>query len=879
MRNHHLAGLLVLLFNAYSASTQSLYPISLDEKVIHSSLVVEGKVVAQESFWNAQHTMIYTTNKVEVTKIFKGSLQTSTVEIMTVGGSVGNESVEASDLLVLSPGETGIFFCNPNPMQLRSPQTNSILLDVFSSSQGFISYSLHQEKASSPFEQFDNITEDLYPTLQSKTGRAFKDLNPAFSVSQLNKQLQPQAVSVTGFSPATVNAGALLDPTYNLLTITGSGFGLPSGNAAILFDDANNGPGGTPFTVVYNNPLVVSWTDAQIQVRVPTRAGTGSFEIQDDAGNVGASPSSLNVNFSILTSSHASGPNTYIRESNLMNTNGSGGYTVLYSSNTAGSGIDFNTSTAKATFQRALTTWKEISGFNVIEGGTTSIQAVSGDGLNVVMFDNSNTGMGPLPLGVLGVCYSWNSMCTSSAANQARKTEFDIVVRNSVYSTGATSFTIGPCPPMASSYAEIDLETVILHELGHALNLGHIVDGYTGTAYGEFNPAKLMNYSVVNSVKRVTPDYSAKTAASYAILPQGNTYGSCTASNTEMINLSVTTESKDECPLSFPSTPTPQNTSVSFDLAHATSNKYVDPSFMQLRCDGKGASLTNNAYYALKTNNSGGSLMLSISGYTSNPASLTTCTEAYLNVPVTGVRLSLYQANSCPSAGSFGSPVACRTITGDGALAAITGLASNTNYLIMVEGIENTKASFNLVFSGGALPVKLTEFSGKVAGDHNLLHWKADLVQDVEKMMVQKSMDGGSFEDLAEIEKINEMMNGTAKDYLPFSKTYYRLKIINTDGSIEYSNIIHIERVMNSIVSIYPNPASDHIRIRMNSNLNDVMHLKLYNSTGQLVARSSIAPNAIEASIPVNHLAEGMYQLVVTGKNDVTVSQKVLVKH
>ena len=286
MRNHHLAGLLVLLFNAYSASTQSLYPISLDEKVIHSSLVVEGKVVVQESFWNAQHTMIYTTNKVEVTKIFKGSLQTSTVEIMTVGGSVGNESVEASDLLVLSPGETGIFFCNPNPMQLRSPQTNSILLDAFSSSHGFISYSSHQEKASSPFEQFDNITEDLYPTLQSKTGRAFKDLNPAFSVSQLNKQLQPQAVSVTGFSPATVNAGALLDPTYNLLTITGSGFGLPSGNAAILFDDSNNGPGGTPFTVVYNNPLVVSWTDAQIQVRVPTRAGTGSFEIQDDAGNV-----------------------------------------------------------------------------------------------------------------------------------------------------------------------------------------------------------------------------------------------------------------------------------------------------------------------------------------------------------------------------------------------------------------------------------------------------------------------------------------------------------------------------------------------------------------------------------------------------------------
>ena len=53
-----------------------------------------------------------------------------------------------------------------------------------------------------------------------------------------------------------------------------------------------------------------------------------------------------------------------------MNTNKSGGYTLQYSNNTANKGIDFTTSTAKPTFERALATWKEIAGANFIDWPT-----------------------------------------------------------------------------------------------------------------------------------------------------------------------------------------------------------------------------------------------------------------------------------------------------------------------------------------------------------------------------------------------------------------------------------------------------------------------------------------------------------------------------
>ena len=145
-----LTCLACVLFSACQLAAQNLYRISLDEKVRHSSLIVEGRVTARKSFWNPQHTMIFTANSIEVSKIFKGSLQDTTIEVVTQGGSVEGHSMEASDLLSLSEDQTGIFFCFPNSIHLRSPKSKRVLLDVYSSAQGFLNYDLKKNTASAP---------------------------------------------------------------------------------------------------------------------------------------------------------------------------------------------------------------------------------------------------------------------------------------------------------------------------------------------------------------------------------------------------------------------------------------------------------------------------------------------------------------------------------------------------------------------------------------------------------------------------------------------------------------------------------------------------------------------------------------------------------
>ena len=53
----------LLVTVALTARAQGLFKIPVEEKIHYSSLIVEGRVMSQEGFWNEQHTMIFTLNK------------------------------------------------------------------------------------------------------------------------------------------------------------------------------------------------------------------------------------------------------------------------------------------------------------------------------------------------------------------------------------------------------------------------------------------------------------------------------------------------------------------------------------------------------------------------------------------------------------------------------------------------------------------------------------------------------------------------------------------------------------------------------------------------------------------------------------------------
>ena len=844
---------------------QSLYEVSLDEKVKNSSLIIEGKVVSEQSFWNDRHTLIYTSHSVEVYKVFKGALSVSTIDIVTAGGKVGDTGLVVSDAAKLVKNDIGTFFLQHNN------RSNSFInaadnWNIYSSAQGFLKYDLRKATANAPFAHYKSVSGELYNAIKARTRKDFENRKPSFNISAVpgknSRELSPLATPViSGFSPAVVTAGTFLDPANNVLTINGSGFGTGGGLAGVYFDDPDDGAGNSFVFVTYDDPLVISWTDTQIQIRVPGEAGTGQLYVQESTGLYAAAPGNLDVLYSIQ--------NYNGHETTLIDQNGSGGYTIAYSTNTAGGGVNFDTDPAKQTFQRALTTWKESVGANIVEGGTTSIQSITFDGVCTIMFDNQNTGVAPLASGVLAVCYSWYLDCgVNPAINQAVKGEFEVVIRSAGVSSGSATFTLGPCPPNASNYLNIDLETVILHELGHALNLGHVNDNYQGSAVGRINPGKLMNWAVVNSVRRNTPDYSAKAGALYVVTPQGAVAGSCVIYG-EMTPLTAINEPNDNCPASFPATPTPSGTSVAFDLVHAGSNRFVDPAYTQVRCDGLGASITNNAYYAFRTSPAGGILSLIVSGYTTTPAALTSCTQVYGGVPVTGVRLSVYQASSCPSAGAFPTPVNCQVFSANGALSNITGLAANTNYLIYLEGVENTKAAFSLTFGGSVLPIRFESFTGKILSTSNQLNWAVSYYADVKRLVLEKSSNGADYVAIDSIPDYAIAESGSYIDAKPFAgNNYYRLAAVNVDGSKKYSTVVILERKDKFLAAVYPNPANNSINLDLSAEKTGRFTFDIYNAGGQLVQKqtNTVLQSRQTIHISALNLANGVYFLKISNE-------------
>ncbi len=113
-----------------------------------------------------------------------------------------------------------------------------------------------------------------------------------------------------------------------------------------------------------------------------------------------------------------------------------------------------------------------------------------------------------------------------------------------------------------------------------------------------------------------------------------------------------------------------------------------------------------------------------------------------------------------------------------------------------------------------ALPVNLLSFQANATKLGNHLDWQTATEINFSHYVVERSIDGISFEKLGEVKGRGNAQTYEFLDAIPHSGiNYYRLKLIDIDGSSEYSKIVSVGQNVSGKVKIYPNPAHDVLNI------------------------------------------------------------------
>ena len=110
--------------------------------------------------------------------------------------------------------------------------------------------------------------------------------------------------------------------------------------------------------------------------------------------------------------------------------------------------------------------------------------------------------------------------------------------------------------------------------------------------------------------------------------------------------------------------------------------------------------------------------------------------------------------------------------------------------------------------------------------------------------------------------------NYDATDFYPSEgMNYYRLKIVDLDGSISYSPIVAVRVTNEKAPLMYPNPANTFVNIAPGTDL--IKYVNIYNILGSAILRIPDAGSQGIIKIPTYSLANGLYFVEIRTANAV----------
>ncbi|MBE7172646.1 MAG: T9SS type A sorting domain-containing protein [Williamsia sp.] len=212
--------------------------------------------------------------------------------------------------------------------------------------------------------------------------------------------------------------------------------------------------------------------------------------------------------------------------------------------------------------------------------------------------------------------------------------------------------------------------------------------------------------------------------------------------------------------------------------------------------------------------------------------------------------------------------------------------ASNTTWTFHQLTDSTQYAEFSVSgFSGGggggtgngqALPVKILSFTATKQGTENLLQWTTGQETNSNYFGIERSRDGANFIPIGQVSAAGN--STTAKSYSlidtkPINGTnYYRVKMVDKDGSFTYSSVRTINEAIHFSARIYPNPVQNSLNLNFNSDKAKTVQVQIVNYEGKIMTTQQIevAAGTSTKNINITSLSNGEYYVRLVSKEGYT---------
>ena len=206
-------------------------------------------------------------------------------------------------------------------------------------------------------------------------------------------------------------------------------------------------------------------------------------------------------------------------------------------------------------------------------------------------------------------------------------------------------------------------------------------------------------------------------------------------------------------------------------------------------------------------------------------------------------------------------------------------------------GTTTTIVSNNIVLTGSPIfltpsvpvPLELVQFSGAAQKGMNVLKWKTATEHNSAFFEMERSFDGKTFTPIGKTKAAGE---ASTPQYYSFSDDnsaqtvntvyYYRLRMVDKDGSERFSNIVSLSVVSKMTYTVFPNPFDKIVTVSVQSTESETVSIALMDVTGKVVYENQMPiDKSGVVDIPTESLVNGLFFIKIVGKSE-TVLQKIV---